>query len=67
MTTRRARVLAWLGRRLAGFGATLAAVPDPQGQFPATPLLWHLPERQPRVPEQADGPPLGHPEKRATP
>ena len=66
MSTRRARVFAWLGRKLAGFGAALAAVPDPQGQFPAVPLLWHLPE-QPQVPAQADGPPPGHPEQRGTP
>jgi hypothetical protein len=65
VSTRRARVLAWLGRKVAGFGAALAAVPDPQGQFPAVPLLWHQP--QPQVPDQADGPPPGHPEKRVTP
>jgi hypothetical protein len=44
-------------RLLSGFGATLGAVPDPHGQFPGTPMLWHVQHIQ----EQPDGPPPGHP------
>ena len=37
---------------------TLAAAPDPHGQFPAVPLDWYLREQpEPVIPEQRTHPP----------
>jgi hypothetical protein len=61
------RLLSRLGnaflRLMSDYGAMLAAVPDPHGQFPGTPIPWHVPDvAQVVIPEQPNGPPPGHPD-----
>ncbi|GAB3447249.1 hypothetical protein [Actinophytocola sediminis] len=48
------------------YGATLATVPDPHGQFPGLPVSWYIKENVPDVgiPEQPAGVPPWHPERR---
>lgn len=52
-------------RAMSTHGMTLAAVPDPHGQFPAVPIPWCVAENGPEdvvVPEQSKGPPSWHPD-----
>ncbi|MGB3444354.1 MAG: hypothetical protein WBA97_36910 [Actinophytocola sp.] len=53
-------------REMTKHGATLAAVPDPHGQFPGVPISWYVNDTVPDVtiPEQPAGVPPWHPEGR---
>lgn len=58
------RLLSRLGtaflRAVSAHGRTLAAVPDPHGQFNAVPIPWQIPGNDPA---DMAGPPSWHPDR----